>query len=172
MLGTETRARVPAVTVPSVPSVPSDSRSSLFLARLVAAVRLGRPANDDDGGLAVMQTVVADTPHEPLLHTSASVRRHDDGGRAEFLRAFAHHLADGPRVEVSAGHLDDETNVSASKLGREPATDERLGVAPILSLAHALVALELFEVRGAGDRHRRWEGPEAKSTRGGGQRGG
>ena len=69
------------------------------------------------------------------------------------------------------GHLDDKTNAAASQR-REPATDERLGVAPILSLTHALVALELFEVRGAGDRHRRWEGPEAESTRGGGQRGG
>ena len=160
------RTRVPVIPVPSV------SRSSLFLARPVAAVRPRRPANDNDGGLAVMQTVIADTPNEPFPHPSAFVRRHDDGGGAELLRALAHHLADGPRVEISAGHLDDKTNAAASQLRREPATDERLGVAPILSLTHALVALELFEVRGAGDRHRRWEGPEAKSTRGGGQRGG
>ena len=68
------RTRVPVIPVPSV------SRSSLFLARPVAAVRPRRPANDDDGGLAVMQTVIADTPNEPFPHPSAFVRRHDDGG--------------------------------------------------------------------------------------------
>ena len=62
-----------------------------------------------------MQTVIADTPNEPFPHPSAFVRRHDDGGGAELLRALAHHLADGPRVEISAGHLDDKTNAAEGR---------------------------------------------------------